>query len=139
MNYPYNKAEVVDLLEQHGVLPTLQRMDIAFFLFSKAQHLSADEVLVGVNQGLCKVSKATVYNTLGLFVKKGIVREVLVDPERVFYDTNLSHHYHIFNLDTGELSDIGADQVEVLAPMHLPEGVRLDSLDVVVRVRNNLV
>ncbi len=136
VNYPLNKAGVVELLQRHGIMPTQQRIDIAYFLFQQPQHLAAEEILAGVNTRRERVSKATVYNTLGLFVRHGLVREVLVDPERVFYDSNTRPHHHIYNLDTGEVSDVEAGSVQVRQLPDLPEGTRVDSLDVIIRVRN---
>ncbi|MDH3450853.1 MAG: transcriptional repressor [Gammaproteobacteria bacterium] len=136
VQYPLGKAGVVELLQRYGIMPTQQRIDIAHFLFQQPQHLSAEAILDGVNTRRERVSKATVYNTLGLFVRKGLVREVLIDPERVFYDSNTRPHHHIYNLDTGELSDVQAGSVRVQELPVLPQGTEVDSLDVVIRVRN---
>jgi Fur family iron response transcriptional regulator len=135
-HYPYDKAGVVELLQRHGVMPTQQRIDIAYFLFQQPQHLCAEEVLAGVNTKRERVSKATVYNTLGLFVRTGLLREVLIESERVFYDSNTQPHHHVYNLDTGELSDVQAGSVQVQRLPALPEGTEIDSLEVVIRVRN---
>jgi Fur family iron response transcriptional regulator len=135
-HYPFDKAGVVELLQRHGIMPTQQRIDIAHFLFRQPQHLSAEAVLAGVNAKRERVSKATVYNTLGLFVRTGLLREVLIESERVFYDSNTQPHHHIYNLDTGELSDVQAGSVQVQRLPPLPEGTEVDSLEVVIRVRN---
>ena len=66
-----------------------------------------------VNNGCSTASKATVYNTLGLFAKKGLVREVIVDPSKIFYDSNVSRHFHFFNTDTGMLTDIPVDAIHI--------------------------
>lgn len=89
-----------------------------------------------VNEGQAHVSKATVYNTLGLFARNGLVNEVIVDPSRVFYDPNTTHHHHFYNIDTGELTDIEADQLMLSEPPTLPEGTTIAGVDVIVRVRN---
>ncbi len=124
------------LLGEHGIQPTLQRLEIAQTLFARDQHLSADEVLKMVNQGSTRVSKATVYNTLGLFAAKGLIREVIVDPSRVFYDPNTCDHHHFYNVDTGQLLDIDADQLALLNLPTLPEGTVADGVDVIIRIRN---
>ena len=124
------------LLGEHGIQPTLQRLEIAQVLFARDQHLSADEVLKMVNQGSTRVSKATVYNTLGLFAAKGLIREVIVDPSRVFYDPNTCDHHHFYNVDTGQLLDIDADQLALLNLPTLPEGTVADGVDVIIRIRN---
>lgn len=130
-----SKPEVIDVLRRHRISPTQQRVEIAQILLSRHQHLSAEQVLVLVNKDRAKVSKATVYNTLGLFARKGLVRELVVDPTKVFYDSNTSLHHHFYNVDTGELTDIGADEVELGHMPQLPIGTVSDGVDVIVRVR----
>ena len=122
-------------LEAHDVIPTPQRLEIAEVLLSQPQHLSADQILATVNRDAPKVSKATVYNTLKLFCDKGLAREVIVDPTRVFYDSTCGSHHHIYNVDTGELMDIGADEVEFARLPKLPDGMHTDGVEVVLRVR----
>ncbi len=100
------------------------------------QHLSADQVLAKVNQTEAPVSKATVYNTLGLFAELGIVRQVIVDPTKVFYDSNTEPHYHFYNMDDGTLTDFKADDVHVPAIPELPVGTIAEGVDIIVRVRN---
>lgn len=126
------------LLQQHGIIPTPQRVEIAGLLLACHQHLSADQVLARVAaHGGAHVSKATVYNTLGLFAEKGLVREVIVDPSKVFYDSNVAPHYHFYNLDTGELTDFQAPQLPIEAIPALPEGTEGAGIDVIVRIRNH--
>lgn len=125
-----------DLLAQYGIAPTQQRRQIAKILFARPQHLYAEQVLEQVNREGNVVSKATVYNTLGLFARKGLIREVIVDPSRVFYDSNNSPHHHFFNVDTGVLDDIDAQQLVLKNLPTLPAGTELESVDVVVRVRS---
>jgi len=88
-----------------------------------------------VNDERAKVSKATVYNTLGLFARKGLVRELVVDPTKIFYDSNISNHHHFFNVDTGELVDIAINDIQVGDIPNLPMGTVTDGVDVIVRVR----
>ena len=97
--------DIVGMLKESGVLPTQQRLMIARVLFERPQHFSADQIMGQVNRGRDHVSKATIYNTLGLFASKGLIREVIVDPSRVFYDPNTSDHHHFYNVDTGELQN----------------------------------
>ena len=128
--------DVADRLKAHGILPTQQRLLIARTLFSRDQHLSADQVMVCVNDDKDHVSKATVYNTLGLFASRGLVREVIVDPTRVFYDPNTSNHHHFYNVDTGELRDIEASELDIESLPELPEGTVSEGVDVIIRLRN---
>lgn len=129
------KRAVSELLLTHGIQPTQQRVQIARILFARAQHVCADQVLASINQAGLGVSKATVYNTLGLFAEKGLVREVIVDPNRVFYDSNTAEHHHFYNVDTGELTDIEAHQVSIESLPQLPSGTESDGVEVIIRVR----
>jgi Fur family iron response transcriptional regulator len=133
---PLSKAEVLEVLLEHGIKPTRQRIEIAYYLFQKQQHLAAEQVLGAVNRRRAFVSKATVYNTLGLFVSKGLIREVLVDPERIFYDSNTTPHHHLYNVDTGELVDLAVDEVSILGAPELPPGTEVASVDVMIHLRN---
>lgn len=132
---PYTRDQLVDLLRWHDINPTHQRIEIASALFSRGEHLSADRILAIVNDRHSETSKATVYNTLNLFLEKKLIREVIVDPNKVFYDPNTEPHYHFYNSDTGELTDIEADRIEVSGLPQLPEGMVTDGVDIIVRIR----
>lgn len=130
------ESQLSELFHEHGILPTNQRLHIASVLFAAHQHLSADQVLERTNYLGKKVSKATVYNTLNLFASKGLVREVMVDSSKVFYDSNTQPHHHFYNQDTGELIDFPADSVEFSSLPELPGNTCTDSIDVVIRLRS---
>jgi len=130
-----DEASAAVQLQAAGIQPTRQRLRIAQVLLTGNQHLSADQVLERVNRIGMPVSKATVYNTLGLFADKGILREVIIDPSRVFYDTNSAPHHHVYNTATGELSDIAPHSVQTEQLPELPAGTELEGVDVVIRVR----
>jgi len=130
-----HKENFVRHLEKHGVYPTAQRIRIAEIMLSRDQHMSADKVIEAIKESDTAVSKATVYNTLGLFAEKGLLREVIVDPTKVFYDSNTSEHHHFYNVDTGEISDIHADQVLVGELPVLPESTEVDGVEVIIRIR----
>ncbi len=132
------RDELVGLLRAHGIQPTQQRLEIARALFVRPQHVSADQLLARVNGARHIVSKATVYNTLGLFAKKGLLREVIVDPSKVFYDTNTGEHHHFYNVDTNSLIDIGADHIVLGGLPDAPEGTVPVGVDVIIRVRSRL-
>lgn len=132
-----DRVEIISRLRACGITPTHQRVQIGEVLFSKPQHVSAEQVLGMVNNGHEKVSKATVYNTLGLFAKKGLLHEVIIDPNKVFYDTNLEKHHHLYHTDTCTLEDIAADQVKIGQLPELPEGTVLEDVDVIIRLRKS--
>lgn len=129
-------SDLIELLRSHHISPTHQRVEIARVLLAKAQHLSAEQVLAKVNEAQAVVSKATVYNTLGLFARKGLIREVIVDPTKVFYDPNTQAHHHFYNVDTGTLMDIEADEVALEKLPATPEGMEPDGVEVIIRLRN---
>lgn len=134
LSFPLDRSEVVSMLQHHKISPTRQRVEIAEFLFQRAQHLSAEKILDGVTQAGKRVSRATVYNTMGLFASKGVVREVLIERERVFYDSNTDVHQHLYNLDTGELTDVYDAQVDLVLAPEIAEGLTIVDTDVVFRV-----
>jgi len=135
-----SKSQVIEKLKIAGVTPTQQRVEIGQILFAKPQHLSADQVLNVVNQAGPLVSKATIYNTLGLFARKGLVKEVIVDPSKVFYDSNTSvHHHHFFAIESGELIDIECDNLHLQNMPRLPKGTEAEGIDIVIRIRNKAI
>lgn len=129
------RSEIADMLRDHGIAPTHQRIEIAGVLFSRCEHLSADRLLGIVNARYSEVSKATVYNTLRLFLDKKLIREVIVDPTRVFYDPNTQPHHHFYDMASGELSDIPDHSLQLIGVPELPEGMEADSIDIIVRIR----
>ena len=131
----YPRDKLVELLRKRGINPTHQRIEIAHALYSRHEHLSADQVLAIVNERHPETSRATVYNTLNLFVEKKLIREVIVDPSRVFYDPNTSVHYHIYDLETGELTDINAAAIRIEGLPELHQGTVTESMDIIIRVR----
>ena len=132
---PMQRGAIAELLRDHGIAPTHQRIEIAGVLFSRCEHVSADRLLAIVNARYSEVSKATVYNTLRLFLEKNLIREVIVDPSRVFYDPNTAPHHHFYNMVSGELTDICDDNLQLAGLPALPEGMVADSIDVIVRIR----
>ncbi len=134
----YTKAEVKDLLTAHGVNPTVQRVIVMQTILERCAHLSAEELYQIIEQSPDRrgVALATVYNTLSLFAEKGLVREVIADPSKVFYDPNTSPHHHVYNVTTGELIDVDAKRIQVTGLPSLPPGTNLEGVDVIVRVRS---
>ncbi len=131
-----SRHEVIALLQQQGITPTQQRIEIAHLLFARPQHLSAEQVLLQVNGEHHNVSKATVYNTLNLFARTGLVREVIVDPSKVFYDSNTIPHHHFFNVDSGELSDVPSNDLVLNNLPDAPPGTVVAGVDVIIRLHS---
>ncbi len=121
-------------LQGSGITPTRQRIEIAAILLERPQHLSADQILETLQGAGSAVSKATVYNTLNLFARSGLVRTINVEGDRTLYDSNISSHAHFYNLDSGEITDIDAVRVRDL-PLP-PDGTEVEEIDVVIRIRD---
>ncbi len=128
--------QIGQVLKNHTIRPTSQRVDIARALLAKPQHLSADQVFSLVNTNDELVSKATVYNTLNLFVDKGLINQVVVDSRYIFYDSNTESHHHFYNEDTGLLQDIDDEEMLVKEIPGLPKNTVQTGIDVVIRVKN---
>lgn len=131
-----SRKDVLKSLKQHGVMPTTQRLEIASILLARPQHLSADQIIDKLRRRGSRVSKATVYNTLKLFSETGIVKELSVDSSRKFYDSTTHAHHHFYHVDSGELTDIPEDQVSISGLPPLPKGTERESVEVLIRVRD---
>lgn len=131
-------GKVESLLREHGIVPTRQRVALGCALFARRQHLSAPELHRRARRRAPgRMSRSTVYNTLELFARRGLVRELSVDGpqgKRRVYDTNLEPHHHLYHVDTGELEDLDDDQVSVRVPRSALGRSRLVGVDVTVRV-----
>ena len=132
----YTRDNLAEVLRSHDINPTHQRIEIAHAIFARDGHLSADQILALVNDRASETSKATVYNTLNLFLEKHLIREVIVDPSKVFYDPNTEPHHHFYNVDTGELTDIDARNIRVTGLPPLPRGMATEGVDIIVRIRS---
>jgi Fur family iron response transcriptional regulator len=129
------RESIAEMLRAHGITPTHQRIEIALVLFEKRWHPSADQILVAVNVRYAETSKATVYNTLKLFLDKALVRELIADPNKVFYDANTSVHHHFYDVSSGAITDIPAEGVRIDGLPPLPAGMVTDGIDIIVRTR----
>jgi Fur family iron response transcriptional regulator len=127
--------DVSQILENHGIRPTQQRIRVAQVLLATPTHMTADQLLAALKQSPSRVSKATVYNTLKLFVDHGLARQIHLDPDRCVYDSTMVPHHHFQNVETGEMLDIRPDDLEFAKLPPLPAGTEIDSVDVVIRVR----
>ena len=129
------RADILVEFSKYGILPTAQRLEVAGILLAKPQHLSAEQIIDRLRIDGSGVSKATVYNTLNLFRERGLVNECLVDPERRFYDSTTEPHHHFYNMDTGELTDIPQQNIQISGLPDLPEDFHLDGIEVVIKGR----
>ena len=129
------RADVEATLRAHGVKPTPQRVEVGMLLLAGPCHVSADQLLQSLRRSGSRISKATVYNTLNVLSRAGIIREVAVHPSRLVYDSTTTGHHHFLNEDTGELVDIDPADVELRRLPRLPVGTQATSVEVIIRVR----
>lgn len=138
MQPKYTREILPELLRAHGISPTHQRIEIAHAILSRGEHVPADRILALANERATETSKATVYNTLRLFVERKLIREVIADPGKVFYDPNTRPHHHFYDVVTGELTDIDAREITVTGLPPLPHGASAEGVDVIVRIRSQI-
>ncbi len=130
---PY--SDLIEKLKASGLRPTRQRLALAKLLFGEGnRHLTAEQLHRETMGAQVSVSLATVYNSLHQFTEAGLLREVVVDAGRSYFDTNVEDHQHFFFEDSGRLQDIPGDQVRLTQIPEPPEGTRVERVDVVVRV-----
>jgi len=129
-------VEAAERLRAAGLRPTRQRVELVGLLLAGGdRHMTAESVHREAEEAGVKVSLATVYNTLHQFTDAGLLRQVVVDSARTYFDTNTGDHQHFFVEDDGELIDIDGHQIEVAGVPEPPKGMSVDRIDVVVRVR----
>jgi Fur family transcriptional regulator, iron response regulator len=120
-----------------GLRPTQQRVALATLLFGKGdRHICAEELHAEAEKAKVPVSLATVYNTLNQFKSAGLLREIAIEGERSYFDTNTSNHFHFYDVEQGGLMDIEGDGVRVVDLPRVPEGKVIDRIDVIVRLRD---
>ena len=130
-----NEIESRRLLRRHGIVPTAQRVRIAALLLMRHRHVTADGLRAQLALRGQAVAKATVYNTLNLFTHRGLLRQVVVAPGKVFFDSNTFAHHHFYNEDTDTLEDFDSGGVAIRGLPPSPQGTVVERVDVVVRVR----
>ena len=131
-------AEVNNKLTAAGLRPTRQRILLGSLLWSEAcRHVTAEQLHMEAKDSAVKVSLATVYNTLHQFTDAGLLREIVAEGGCSYFDTNIDPHHHFLDEDTGMLTDIPADHVDVRSLPTPPHGTHIASVDVIIRVRAN--
>jgi Fur family transcriptional regulator, iron response regulator len=118
-----------------GLRPTRQRLALARLLFENGdRHVTAEQLHGEAAAAAISVSLATVYNTLHQFTEAGLLREVVVEPGRSYFDTNNADHHHFFCEANGLLQDIPAREVTVSGLPLAPDGTEIRRVDVIVRI-----
>lgn len=107
-------GEIESRLLEAGVQPTAQRIAICRYVLCHAEHPTAEQVKDWADRNFPKISLATVYNTLNLLVRSGLLKELrFPHSEKVIYDNNISPHFHFLDEKSGELFDVNPEEVEV--------------------------
>ena len=132
------RPDIVRILEEHGVQPSAHRIAVAEYVLHTTEHPSAEKVWASVQETFPMISRATVYNTLNLFVEKGLLRELHLAPDSVLFDPNIERHHHFIDEETGRIYDIPWNQIEVSHAKPLP-GFEIDDYQVVMRGRRREV
>ena len=134
-NRPF--APALDRLRAVGLRPTRQRLALARLLFEgQDRHVSAEALHDEAQAAGIRVSLATIYNTLHQFTAAGLMREIVVDSQRSYFDTNVTDHHHFFHESANRLQDIPAEEVCVARLPGTPAGTRVRRVDVIVRLED---
>ena len=126
---------IVQRLRAAGLRPTSQRLYLARLLFEQGdRHVTAEQLHSEAQAARIAVSLATVYNTLHQFTAAGLLRELVIESGRSYFDTNVTNHHHFFFEENGALVDIPGENVALASLPTPPDGARVSRIDVVVRV-----
>ena len=135
-----NNSVFVEKLRSSGLRPTRQRLQICRLLFDRQStfHFSIQDLSkMIVNQHKEKVSLATVYNTINAFKQKGYLKEISINSDKTYFDTNTSNHHHFFNESTNELIDLEDNDVgKINIKKNIP-GKKINSIEVLVKIANS--
>lgn len=129
--------DVIALLIRHGIQPSAQRVAVADYVLFTDEHPSADRVFARVKKVLPVLSRATVYNTLNLLVKKDLLRELVLAEGRIAFDPKMERHHHFYDESSGRIYDVPWEALEVKKLGSL-EDFEIDEYQVVLRGRRTI-
>ena len=133
------KGNFADKLRNSGLRPTKQRIKICEALFDteKTFHFTINDLSKIINEKLNeKISLATIYNTVHAFNKKGYLKEITINTDKSYFDTNISHHHHFFDNSSKELIDLSNEDVEKIQINKSLPGKKISSVEILVKVEN---
>ena len=133
-------TEFVDKLRSSGLRPTKQRLKICEVLFNREKtfHFTINDLAKNISDQLNeKISLATVYNTVHAFKDKGYLKEISINSDKTFFDTNISDHHHFFKENTSELTDFYDEDIGQIKIKKTIPGKKIKSVEVLVKVANN--
>jgi Fur family iron response transcriptional regulator len=132
-------TDIAGRLRKAGLRPTRQRLALAGLLFEGPdRHVTAEALHADAARAGVRVSLATIYNALNQFTGAGLLRQIMVDGQSAYFDTNTCDHQHFLNEDTGQLEDIALADLALANLPEAPKGTEISRVDVVVRVRNRV-
>ena len=133
--------ELIEQLKTAGLRPTRQRLALGRLLYGEngdiERHVTAEQLHAEAMASGVRVSLATVYNTLHQFTEAKLLREVVVEPGRSYFDTNVDDHHHFYFEQSGRLQDIPSEELELKSMPEPPAGGRIRRVDVILRVDEN--
>ena len=134
-----NNTVFIEKLRSSGLRPTKQRIEICKLLFDRKKtfHFTISDLSKILKKEINKeISLATIYNTVHSFKKKGYLKEISIDREKTYFDTNTSNHHHFLDISTNELIDLKEDDVDnIKIKKNLP-GKKIKSIEVLVKIEN---
>ncbi len=133
-------SEFIDKLRSSGLRPTKQRLKICEVLFNrdKTFHFTIHDLAIQISKQLNeKISLATIYNTVHAFKDKGYLKEISINSDKSYFDTNISNHHHFFDEDTNELIDCNDDVIEKVNIKKNLTGKKINSVEVLVKVASD--
>ena len=130
----------IDRLRSSGLRPTKQRLIICKVLFDRKEtfHFTIDKLKKKIEKNTkSKISLATVYNTVHAFKNNGFLREISLQGNKTFFDTNSTSHHHFYDKDSGDLMDIKNEDIFVSKLPSAPKGKKIKDIEVTINVANN--
>ena len=128
------RGDTASVLQDHGISPSAQRVAVAEYVLQTNEHPSAEEVWSRVRERFPHLSRATVYNSVNLFVRKGLLRQLVLTEGRVVFDPKTEDHHHFIDEDSGEIHDVPWDAIKVANVPKL-NGYEIREYQVVMRGR----
>ena len=132
-------SEFIDKLRTSGLRPTKQRLKICEVLFSREKtfHFTINDLAKNISEQLKeKISLATVYNTIHAFKDKGYLKEISINSDKSYFDTNITNHHHFYDNETSELIDIKASEVVIQKIPKAPNGKKIKNVEVFINLKN---
>jgi len=133
-------SEFIEKLRSSGLRPTKQRLKLCEILFDREKtfHFTINDLAKTISDKLNeKISLATIYNTVHAFKNKGYLKEISINSDKSYFDTNNTDHHHFFDEDTNELIDCGDEEIEKVKILKNISGKKINSIEVLIRVASD--